>query len=157
MWLRRKSERYDAARTERRGGSEHSDCRVVSGQLTRCVAVLAWFPLTLQVIEHHLRGRDYNEALLPQWINDIAESCMEELHAPKKPFKYIVSVCIMQRTGAGIHCAKACYWDTVSDGQEGTIMTGDIWACSGRVSDSHTGVASVCSGCSAGVVCLQRV
>jgi hypothetical protein len=21
----------------------------------------------------------------------------------------------MQRTGAGIHCAKACYWDTVSD------------------------------------------
>jgi len=67
------------------------------------------------VIEHHLRGRDYNEALLPQWINDICESTMEELHAPKKPFKYVVSCCIMQRTGAGIHCAKACYWDTVSD------------------------------------------
>ena len=29
-----------------------------------------------------------------------------------------VSVCIMQRTGAGIHCAKACFWDTVSDGQQ---------------------------------------
>jgi len=43
----------------------------------------------VQVIEHHLRGRDYSEAMLPQWINDIAESCMEELHAPKKPFKYI--------------------------------------------------------------------
>jgi len=68
-----------------------------------------------EVIEHHLRGRDYNEALLPQWINDICESTMEELHAPKKPFKYVVSCCIMQRTGAGIHCAKACYWDTVSD------------------------------------------
>lgn len=24
----------------------------------------------------------------------------------------------MQRTGAAIHSAKACYWDTVSDGQE---------------------------------------
>ena len=42
-----------------------------------------------QVIENHLKGRDYNEALIPQWINDICESTMEELHAPKKPFKYV--------------------------------------------------------------------
>lgn len=28
-----------------------------------------------------------------------------------------VSCCIMQRTGAAIHSAKACYWDTVSDGK----------------------------------------
>jgi hypothetical protein len=41
------------------------------------------------VIENHLKGRDYNEALIPQWINDICESTMEELHAPKKPFKYV--------------------------------------------------------------------
>lgn len=50
-----------------------------------------------QVIEHHLRGRDYSEAMLPQWINDIAESCMEELHAPKKPFKYIGESASMRR------------------------------------------------------------
>lgn len=55
--------------------------------------------LLCQVIEHHLRGRDYSEAMLPQWINDIAESCMEELHAPKKPFKYIGEWAMRRRGG----------------------------------------------------------
>lgn len=101
--------------THGREGRSRSQTDTHSSRAPRLPALLLCWP---QVIEHHLRGRDYNESLLPQWINDIAESCMEELHAPKKPFKYIVSVCIMQRTGAGIHCAKACYWDTVSDGQD---------------------------------------
>lgn len=52
---------------------------------------------------------------MPQWINDICEQTIEELHAPRKPFKYIVTCCIMQRTGAAIHSAKAAFYDTVSD------------------------------------------
>jgi len=62
---------------------------VACSKLTPALDVRLCAVLCVQVIEHHLRGRDYNEALLPQWINDICESCMEELHAPKKPFKYI--------------------------------------------------------------------
>jgi dynein light chain Tctex-type 1 len=69
-----------------------------------------------EVIERHLKGKSYAEEKVAQWINDICESCLEELYAPKKPFKYVVTACIMQRTGAAIHSANACYWDTVSDG-----------------------------------------
>ena len=71
---------WSRARVARR---RDADARCV--RLSLCLVAMA----AVQVIEHHLRGRDYSEAMLPQWINDIAESCMEELHAPKKPFKYI--------------------------------------------------------------------
>ena len=73
-------------------------------------------PKVRDVIENHLKGQEYSEEKVPQWINEICESCIEELHLPKKPFKYVVTCCIMQRTGAAIHSAKAAYWDTVSDG-----------------------------------------
>jgi hypothetical protein len=33
--------------------------------------------------------------------------------------KYIIVTCvIMQRNGAGLHCANSCYWDTSSDGTD---------------------------------------
>ncbi len=70
-----------------------------------------------EIIESHLKGRDYHEDLLPQWINDILENILEELHASKKPIKYCATCTIMQRTGAAIHSAKAAYWDIASDGK----------------------------------------
>ncbi len=69
-----------------------------------------------EVIEATLKGKEYNEAMVPQWINDICESCVEELFQPRKPFKYVVTCAIMQRTGAAIHSSTACYWDARSDG-----------------------------------------
>mgnify|MGYP002351130725 CR=1 FL=1 len=70
-----------------------------------------------EIIEDKLSGKDYDEQLVPQWINDICESCMEELCAPRKPFKYVVTCNIMQRTGVAVHSSSACFWDTVSDGK----------------------------------------
>jgi dynein light chain Tctex-type 1 len=68
-----------------------------------------------EVIESHLKGREYSEHMLDQWMNDICENIVEELYQTKKPFKYVVTCAIMQRTGAAIHSAKSCFWDTVSD------------------------------------------
>eukprot|EP00823_Brevimastigomonas_motovehiculus_P009599 TRINITY_DN927_c8_g1_i1.p1 TRINITY_DN927_c8_g1~~TRINITY_DN927_c8_g1_i1.p1 ORF type:complete len:130 (+),score=14.75 TRINITY_DN927_c8_g1_i1:139-528(+) len=68
-----------------------------------------------EIIENCLKGKEYDETKVPQWISNICEACIESLYAPKKPFKYAVTCTIMQRTGAGIHSANACYWDTVSD------------------------------------------
>jgi hypothetical protein len=42
-----------------------------------------------EVIELHLKNEEYKEEKVAQWINNICESCMEELSAPKKPFKYL--------------------------------------------------------------------
>lgn len=69
-----------------------------------------------EIIEEKLKGKDYDEDMVPQWMNDISETCVEELFSARKPFKYVVTCAIMQRTGSAVHSATACHWDTVSDG-----------------------------------------
>ena len=49
------------------------------------------------------------------WVDEICESCMEGLHALKKPFKYIVTCAIVQKNGAAFHTAHSSYWDISSD------------------------------------------
>mmetsp|Transcript_5878 Transcript_5878/g.8722 ORF Transcript_5878/g.8722 Transcript_5878/m.8722 type:complete len:112 (-) Transcript_5878:32-367(-) len=46
----------------------------------------------------------------------IIDQCLKEFHKLNKPFKYIVTCFIMQRTGAGYQSASTCYWDTKTDG-----------------------------------------
>ena len=41
---------------------------------------------------------------------------MEELYAAKKPYKYVVTCTILQRTGSALHSSRSAYWDGVSDG-----------------------------------------
>lgn len=69
----------------------------------------------LEIIESHLKNNDFQEEKVSQWISNICESCMEELYAPRKPFKYVVTCAIMQRTGDAIYSANSCFWDTVGD------------------------------------------
>lgn len=70
-----------------------------------------------EVIETHLKNAEYDESKVPQWISNICESCMEELYAPKKPFKYVVTCMIMQRTGVAVHTANSVFWDGSADAQ----------------------------------------
>ena len=59
---------------------------------------------------------EYDEERVPHWIDSICALCVEELHAAKKPYKYIVTCTILQRTGSAIHSSRSAYWDGVSDG-----------------------------------------
>lgn len=68
-----------------------------------------------KIIEETLKDQVYAEEEVQHWINSICEQSMTELWNSQKPFKYIVSCCITQRTGAGIHTAQSCHWDTVAD------------------------------------------
>ena len=68
-----------------------------------------------EIVEAELKGKEFEEAKVEAWTNSICEQCIEAVHAPKNPFKYVVTCSIMQRTGAGIHSATSCYWDTVAD------------------------------------------
>ena len=62
-----------------------------------------------------LQNQDYAHPLVGQWTNDVVAQCVEQL--PRwEPFKYVVTCVIMQRTGAGLHTASSCYWDTETDG-----------------------------------------
>jgi dynein light chain Tctex-type 1 len=63
-----------------------------------------------------LQSQQYNADKVPQWTSVCMESCMKRLTALNKPFKYIVTCLIMQKTGAGLHTAASCFWDSATDG-----------------------------------------
>jgi len=67
-------------------------------------------------VEGTLQNAVYHPSKVPQWTNNVVEQCMKRLSALNKPFKYIVTIIIMQRNGAGLHTASSCYWDNSSDG-----------------------------------------
>ncbi|KAH3761682.1 flagellar inner arm dynein light chain Tctex1 [Pelomyxa schiedti] len=57
----------------------------------------------------------YAQANVALWTNQILENTLRRLTVMNKPYKYIVSCLIMQKNGAGLHTASACFWDTSSD------------------------------------------
>ena len=63
-----------------------------------------------------LQGQQYLSDKVGQWTNDCMESCLKRLTALNKPFKYVVTCLIMQKTGAGLHTAASCFWDNSTDG-----------------------------------------
>ena len=58
----------------------------------------------------------YADARIVTWTNNIIESTLAKLTALHKPFKYIATCIIMQKTGAGLIKASACFWDRCTDG-----------------------------------------
>uniref|UniRef100_A0A3Q3JV32 Dynein light chain Tctex-type 3 n=1 Tax=Monopterus albus TaxID=43700 RepID=A0A3Q3JV32_MONAL len=56
------------------------------------------------------QGRQVNK-----WTAAIVERCLTQLVRQGKPYKYIMKYAVMQKTGACIHTANSCYWDTAMD------------------------------------------
>uniref|UniRef100_A0A3P9QGQ3 Dynein light chain Tctex-type 3 n=1 Tax=Poecilia reticulata TaxID=8081 RepID=A0A3P9QGQ3_POERE len=82
-------------------------------------AVHAKIPLVValpQCIEGVIGGTDYNHNKVNQWTANIVEHSLTHLVKQGRPFKYIVNCTIMQKSGAGLHTANSCYWDTTTDG-----------------------------------------
>lgn len=67
-------------------------------------------------IEATLQNAPYNHNKVSQWTSNVVEQCLKRLTSLNKPFKYIVTCIIMQKTGAGLHTASSCYWDNTTDG-----------------------------------------
>jgi dynein light chain Tctex-type 1 len=69
-----------------------------------------------EAVDSVLASATYQHTKVPQWTNSVIESCMKKLKDLNKPFKYITTVVIMQKNGAGLHTATSCYWDITTDG-----------------------------------------
>ncbi|MCI4393272.1 hypothetical protein PGIGA_G00155630 [Pangasianodon gigas] len=67
-------------------------------------------------IEGVIGGVDYSQNKVNQWTASIVEHSLTQLVKQAKAFKYIVNCAIMQKSGAGLHTANSCYWDTTTDG-----------------------------------------
>ncbi|XP_037552642.1 dynein light chain Tctex-type 1 [Nematolebias whitei] len=69
-----------------------------------------------ECIENVVGKEDYSQNQVNKWTSSIVERCISQLVKLGKPFKYIVTCAVMQKTGAGLHTANSCYWDTALDG-----------------------------------------
>ena len=49
------------------------------------------------------------------WINDICERIVKSLYDTRKPFKYMVTCMIMQKTEAGLQTSTACNYEGGTD------------------------------------------
>lgn len=67
-------------------------------------------------IDAVLQNQQYSEVKVGQWTSQCLEGCMQRLSALNKPYKYVVTCIIMQKTGAGLHTAASCFWDCNTDG-----------------------------------------
>lgn len=67
-------------------------------------------------IDTVISGNAYQQDLVQQWSATVSEQCLGALSKLKKSFKYVVTCSIMQKTGAGLHTASSCYWDSATDG-----------------------------------------
>eukprot|EP00667_Euglena_gracilis_P032466 EG_transcript_49996 len=69
-----------------------------------------------EVMKATLNNMAWNSKKVEPWTNGIIEHCLKRLAEMKKPFKYIVTAVLMQKTGAGLHSAFTAYWDNSADG-----------------------------------------
>lgn len=69
-----------------------------------------------QAIETTLKDTVYNRKKVMDWSNSLVATVLTGLQNLNKPFKYAVTCMVMQKTGAGLATAAACFWDPTLDG-----------------------------------------
>jgi len=62
-----------------------------------------------------LAEQGFLHSKIGQWTATIVENCLKELSAINKPFKYVVTTTLTQKTGASVQTATSQYWDAVND------------------------------------------
>ncbi|XP_051639942.1 dynein light chain Tctex-type 3-like, partial [Manacus candei] len=72
--------------------------------------------LVKECIESVLGKADYNHNKVNQWTAAIVEQSLTYLVKLEKTYKYVVTYAVVQRSGAGLHTTRSCFWDTTTDG-----------------------------------------
>ncbi|XP_028997179.1 dynein light chain Tctex-type 1 [Betta splendens] len=67
-------------------------------------------------VEATIGKNTYQHSRVNHWSAGVVEQCLSQLSKMGKPFKYIVTCIIMQKNGAGLQTASACFWDNSTDG-----------------------------------------
>jgi dynein light chain Tctex-type 1 len=63
-----------------------------------------------------LNGSTYIPNKVNDWSNNVIAGALKGLQSLNRPYKYAISVIIMQKNGAGMTSAAATYWDVNTDG-----------------------------------------
>ena len=57
-----------------------------------------------------------HRAKINDWSNNIIAAALKGLQSLNRPYKYAITVILMQKNGAGLVSAASTYWDTSTDG-----------------------------------------
>jgi dynein light chain Tctex-type 1 len=70
-----------------------------------------------EIVGNILGSHTYTQSEVGKWTDQIVNEVMSRL-TNKYPgqFKFIVTAVLMQKTGAGLNTAAACFWDSTTDG-----------------------------------------
>ena len=63
-----------------------------------------------------LTDADYKSNKVNDWSNSIISAALKGLQSLNRPYKYAITVILMQKNGAGLVSAASTYWDTNRDG-----------------------------------------
>jgi len=63
-----------------------------------------------------LRNVSFTSDKTKDWSNSIIQSSLKGLQSLNRPYKYCLTVTLMQKTGAGLVSAASMYWDPTKDG-----------------------------------------
>eukprot|EP01027_Heterolobosea_sp_BB2_P015306 GEZU01021913.1.p1 GENE.GEZU01021913.1~~GEZU01021913.1.p1 ORF type:complete len:116 (+),score=18.15 GEZU01021913.1:107-454(+) len=80
-------------------------------------------------VKQTLSNVSYNVKKIDQWTSNIIEEILKRLAELKKPFKYVVTCIVQQRTGAGLHSAFSANWDISGDGVCSDTWSNDSMHC----------------------------
>ncbi|CAL8102727.1 unnamed protein product [Calicophoron daubneyi] len=72
--------------------------------------------LIKEIISTVVGNEEFATSEVQKWTSQIIEQSIVQLAKLNRPFKYLVSCVIMQKNGAGLQTASACYWDATTDG-----------------------------------------
>jgi len=67
-------------------------------------------------IHNALNENSYNSKKVNEWTNTIVTTCLKDLQALSRPYKYIITCIIMQKNGAGLNTSCSMCWDSTRDG-----------------------------------------
>ena len=69
-------------------------------------------------VEQVLATAQWDEKMVPQWINDICEKAIKQLTELNRPYKFVVTCMLMQKTQqSGAQTVLSCSWENQTDGK----------------------------------------
>lgn len=69
----------------------------------------------LQAVEAVLKDKTFSETQVQGWIDAICSKISQTLIDTNKPFKYIITAAIVQKSGTGLHIGHSSFWDIAND------------------------------------------
>lgn len=87
------------------------------------------FNIAQESISGVLDGKKYTVAKVNDWIETIGSETVARLRETSPNFKYIVSVLILSKVGAGLHLETCTFWDQKTDGSITCRFENDTLTC----------------------------